>query len=514
MNKIYILAIAVLIFIMSGCSKDYLETTPTGSISPSTLFKTTENAAIAVNGLNKLMNRQLIGSQGYNGEGTIKLYFGDYPGQTMSVALTGWNNTINGEYHASDTDRRTYYAWYYYYMLIGNANTIIEEIDDAEGPEAERQFIKAQALSYRAFSYMNLIQLYSVRWIDSNNGSAPGVVLRLDTSTGDMPLSTQAEVYDQIYKDLDDAIDLFTKSGIERDEEWMMGLDVAYAIYARAAITKQDYAKALSMAKKARANYPLMSVAEYKAGFCNPTKEWIWYLYNTDTETLYYYSYFAYVGYNAVASQVRNYPKCISRELFNKIPETDIRRGLFLDPKGMSYSTVNGFATKGKALDKYGRQYASEDGRKGIESNFKVFAYMQFKIATEGQPGIGNLSLFRSSEMVLIEAEANYFLNNIGDAQKNLVELNKTSKRDPEYNCVSTGVDLLNEIKFYREVELWGEGFNWFDLKRWGDSIVRRSFKDGGNFLSAVAVTIGPHEKNEWTWVIPKKETDYNKEIR
>ena len=138
---------------------------------------------------------------------------------------------------------------------------------------------------------------------------------------------------------------------------------------------------------------------------------------------------------------------------------------------------------------------------------------MQFKIATEGQPGIGNLALFRSSEMLLIEAEANYFLNNIDDAQKNLIELNKTSS-DPEYNCVSTGVDLLNEIKFYREVELWGEGFNWFDLKRWGDSIVRRSYKDGGNFMTAVAVTIGPHEKNEWTWVIPKKETDYNKAIR
>lgn len=514
MKKIYTLAIAAIMILFSGCSKDYLETSPTASISPSTLLQTTENAAIAVNGLNKLMNRQYLSSQGYNGEGTIRLYYGDYPGQTMYACnLTGYNNTINGDYHASATDKRTYYAWYYYYLLVGNANGILDKIDEAEGPETERQFIKAQALSYRAFAYMNLIQLYSVRWMDSNNGDVPGVVLRLDVSTAPMPLSTQAEVYAQIYKDLDEAISLFSKSGIKRTEGWMMDIEVAYAIYARAAITRQDYSKALEMAKKARANYPLMSVSEYKDGFCAPTSEWIWYLFNTATETLHYYSYFAYVGYNSTALQVRSYPKCISRELFNKIPTTDIRRGLFLDPGKMKYTTTNGLATNGSALDKYGREYAAADGRKGILSSSKVAAYMQFKIATADQPGIGDLVLFRSSEMLLIEAEANYFLGNITEAQNNLIELNKTSQRDPSYTCDSTGEKLLKEIKFYREVELWGEGFSWFDLKRWGDTLVRKSYKNGGNFMTAIAITVGPHKKHEWTWVIPKKETDYNPEI-
>ena len=499
--------------VLCGCSKDYLQTKPTASISANTIMETTENAAMAVNGLNKLMNRQLIGSQGYNGEGTIRLYFGDYPGESMYVAnLTGWANTINGEYHANATDTRTYYAWYYYYMIIGNANAVLEKIDDAEGSQADKDYIKAQALSYRAYAYMNLIQLYSVRWMDSNNGAAKGVVLRLDTSTDPMPLSTQGEVYDQIYKDLDDAIALFKSSGKDRKEAYEMGIDVTYAIYARTAITKQDYTKALEMAKLARKNYPLMSNADYLKGFCVENDEWIWYLYNCETETLYYYSYFAYIGFNAAAAQVRSYPKCINREIFEKIPATDLRKKLWLDPGTYKYTTSSGKASTD--LQTYAHKYASETFGKDFASNGTAFAYMQFKISTDGQPGIGQLNLFRASEMVLIEAEANYFLNKTAEAQNNLIELVKTSGRDPQYTCTQTGADLLKEIKFQRSVELWGEGFNWFDLKRWGDGLTRHAYADGGNFIASMAVSYGPHDKNEWTWVIPKKETDYNPLIK
>ena len=69
-----------------------------------------------------------------------------------------------------------------------------------------------------------------------------------------MPYSTLAETYTQIYKDLDEAISLYGESGMNRKEGdvWMPNVNVAHAIYARAALTKQDYAKALSEAKLAR----------------------------------------------------------------------------------------------------------------------------------------------------------------------------------------------------------------------------------------------------------------------
>ncbi len=57
------------------------------------------------------------------------------------------------------------------------------------------------------------------------------------------------------------------------------------------------------------------------------------------------------------------------------------------------------------------------------------------------------------------------------------------------------------------------DGRSWFDLKRWGDSIDRKTYAKGGNWMSSYAVSFGPNEKNNWTWCIPRNETDYNKGI-
>jgi hypothetical protein len=287
-------------------------------------------------------------------------------------------------------------------MIIVNANLSINYIDDAEGLESEKQFIKAQALTFRAYSFFMLSQLYCSRWKDSNNGATDGLVLRLDVSTGDQALSTLAEAYGQVYSDIDEAIRLYQSSGKTRSNNYDPDINVAYAIYARAALTRQDYPKAATMAVNARNGYPLMSNSEYKAGFFNPNKEWIWSSYGASDETLYFYSYFAYIAYNSSASAVRTYPKCISKELYLKIPETDIRRDLFLDPKTDTYTTssgVAGAALKARAFALYPNLY----------STATPYAYMQFKIGAADLPGVGNLNHFRSSEMYLIEAEAKYF---------------------------------------------------------------------------------------------------------
>lgn len=491
------------LMLMGSCAGDYLDTKPTSSTGTSTIFETTENAALAINGINKLTTRQFLETQGMNGEGTIKMYYGNYAGNHFYVNLPGWSSIINAQYNESVSSVYCYYPWYYYYMIIGNANAIIMNIDEAKGTQSEREFIKAQALTYRAYAYTMLAQIYCYRWSDSNNGTSQGLVLRLDTSTGDMPLSTLAQVYTTIYDDLTNAISLFGTSGKHRSKNYDMDIEVAYAIYARAALNRQDYATAASMAEKARKDHPLMTNDEYKAGFCNANQEWIWSSYGALDETLHYYSYFSYMAYNSSASAVRSYPKCISKELYAKIPATDIRKGLFLDPGNMSYTASTGKA--GTALDKYARA-----NYPAIQSNATVYAYMQYKVAATEMPGVGNLNHFRSAEMYLIEAEAKYFSNDPTGAQNALIALNKTSGRDATYTCTKTGDALLSEIKTYRAIELWGEGFDWFDMKRWGDPIVRKSPDQGGNFLAALAVTIAPNERNKWTWKIPLKESDYN----
>jgi len=489
-----------------SCNKSYLDTQPTNAISISTVFQNTDNVTMAVNGLAKMMTQQYLGSQGFNGEGTIKMYYGNYPGNHFSVNLSGWAPIINATFNENTTSLYCYYPWYYYYKIIGNANTIILHVDGAAGDPAKKDFLKAQALTYRAYCFFMLSQLYGNRWDDSHAGSTPGIVLRIDESAGDQPRGTMEDTYKQIYADLDQAISLFKSSGLKRSKNYEMGLNVAYAIYARAALTRQDYPNAEAYAIKAMDGYPLMTNAEYNGGFCTPNREWIWSSYGASDETLYFYSYFAYIAYNSSASAVRTTPKMISRELYNKIPSTDMRRSLFLDPTGYTYTTSTGNAASTTLLYKYA--FAT---RPGLNSAASVYAYMQFKIASIDLLGVGNLNHFRSAEMYLIAAEAKYRQGKPdAEVQNLLVALNNTSGRNTSYTCTQTGTALLDEIKLYRAIELWGEGFDWFDMKRWNDPINRKQYANGGNFIASLALTITPDANNKWTWKLPLKETDFN----
>lgn len=511
-KKIYFI-IAGAAVLGTSCSKEYLQTTPTDSWGESEIFSTVENAQVAMNGVYRCMTQQYGGfGLGFNGEGTIKYYIGNFGGNNYNLANSGNVAAMNQTYHDSNTSTFILYPWYYYYRIISNCNSILKQIDAATGSEAGKANVKGQALTVRAYSYMMLSQLFHKRWIDGHQGEAKngnGLVLRLEPTQDPMPLSSATATFTQIYKDLDAAIANFTTANISRKNNFTADINVAYAVYARAALVRLDYTNAAKYAKLARAGYPLMDNDSYLKGFNTPTSEWIWSSYGGETETLYYYSFFAYVAYNANTSQIRNYPRCIYRVLYDKIPSTDLRKGMFLDPKTDSYNLTTGFATSGSAL--YKRGFAMRDG---IASSAKIAAWMQFKFACLDGVGVGNLNHFRSSEMYLIEAEAQYRLGNENAAREALVELTKTSGRDPEYKCTKTGTALLDEIKLYRGIELWGEGFEFFDLKRWGDNIDRKGFKNGGNWGSRYVVKVTPDQYNEWTNVIPLKETDYNDQIK
>lgn len=508
--KKFLYALAGFGFLLSSCADDYMDTMPESSTATGTLIANTENAKLAINGICRLMTNQYMGTQGMNGEGTIKTWYGNYPGMDFQKCnLTGWSNTINGKYHENSNSSYDAYPWFYYYKLIVNANAIIVNMENMAGTESDKNQVKAQALTFRAYSYFMLSQLYSYRWVDSNNGASRSVPLRLDMSIGDIPASTLGEVYAQIYKDLDEAIAAFNASDYKRpdNDNYTPDLSVAYAIYARAALTRQDWSNAAKYAVLARQGYRLMSNNDYLSGFNTPNDEWIWSVYGASDQTLYYYGFFAYQGSNSSASICRSYPCAISKELYDQIPETDMRRYMFLAPQNeeeaTSYSTSNGRATKGALYNRAKAVYAHK-----LYPTSLIYAYMQFKFTVIDQPGIGHVNNFRAAEMYLTEAEAKYHLGGSeAEIQNLLVELNK--ERNPEYTCNKTGADLLEEVKLYRRIELWGEGFDWFDLKRWNHTLVRKTHPEG-SFHEYFAITVDPAGENRWTWVFPAKECDYN----
>ena len=538
-NKLFAGSLLAGMMLVSSCAGDYLDTAPTDSTGATDAVGTTANAMKALNGIAKIMTTQhsYFGS-GFAGENNIMIQYESYPSENYNYNYyaSGWSPIFNQEFHTRTNSIYDAYAWYYYYTIAGNANTILANIDNAEGTEAERNFVKASALTFRAYAFEKLVHYYCWRWQDSNNGASQGIVLRLDESTDGQGYATLAETYAQIYKDLDEAIMLFEQSGMDRNasQVWMPNINVAHAIYARAALTKQDYTKALTEAKLARQNYPLMSNAEYHAGFCNPTSEWIFGSFGSAQENNWYWSYgtqYACNGYYANAAGAANGAGSIGRELINRIPNNDARKALFLtEDKFPGYNFNDGSAMdlgygilgmgddekKADALWEEAAAYCQKMAVSGLEAPYQAgYMYLggQLKFYVFDTPGVSYLPFIRSSEMVLVEAEANYFLNDETAARAALVELNATSGRNPEYTCDKSGEALWNEIMDYRELELWGEGFAWSDYKRWNRDIVRHSFAEGGNAHISVAKTIPASGVNKWTWDVPLNETDYNDEL-
>ena len=112
----------------------------------------------------------------------------------------------------------------------------------------------------------------------------------------------------------------------------------------------------------------------------------------------------------------------------------------------------------------------------------------------------------RLPEMMLIMAEGYARAGEPGKAAQALYPL--ASHRDPEYTLsTKTGENLIEEVMTQRRIELWGEGFRWFDLKRLGLPLDRT----GSNFDATFCGFLHKDPNADgWIFEIPKKETDFN----
>ncbi len=221
----------------ASCSDDYLETKPASSIEESQLFADVSSYGSVINGISQLMiTQQGAYGQGYCGMSAVLMRLGDMCGNDLILEQLGRYNSANMKLCVNNNAAYSGYAWWFLYNVIGNANRVLSGIDDAEGDADLRDFYKAQALTYRAYAYTYLVQIFGKRWKDSNNGASDGVVLRVEASTGSQELATLAKCYEQIYTDCDKAIELFESSGIEPSDFYLPSIGMAYGVKARAAL--------------------------------------------------------------------------------------------------------------------------------------------------------------------------------------------------------------------------------------------------------------------------------------
>ena len=529
--------------VISSCQKEFLDTTPTDAISAADALASADNMALIINGMHRTMYSQsqtvLPGGSTIATTARANEHFWVPLGDNLAGGVIhsarannlGWQNQTQWISHTQETSRTTRVLWYHRYNMIANANSIINTVASGELTDTpELRAIVGQAYAYRAYAYMSLVQHFAKGYLIGNPSSDPGVPI---LSASEAPFesagrSTVQQVYDQISADLDAAISNFenaaprpTGSAFDKAN---LNIDVAHGLKARMALATGDWATAASSAATARQNFPIMDETDWKAGF-NSTllPEVMWGSNVITTETTFFRSYFYLMCNTFNGSQVRNNPKIMDRRLYAAIPDTDYRKDMFLKDAPSSNNSaadgLGGWANNTNPLYTTEEEFDAEitrlEGEWGWTSRHNSHPYMHVKMRQKIPGGIepDDIIYMRTSEMVLIEAEAKAMMNDIPGAQAAIAALGR--ERDSAYDetAFDTQEKFLDHIKFQRGVELWGEGFLFQDKIRWDDPIDHAA--DGGSGASEVLYQSGffqerPSINTDWVFKIPQAEIDAN----
>lgn len=357
------------------------------------------------------------------------------------------------------------------YNEIAIANEIISSYP-ADTQDTESLYKIAQARAMRAFAYLNLAPYFQF-------GHAAGgadkpcvpIVTEATTDFTDNPRAAVSEVYALIIDDLTYAIDKL--EGYVRTDKSRIDRQVAYGLRARAYLNMQEWALAASDAAAAASGYVPASIQEVSAPSFYSISEhnWIWgYDMTTDVALKNPYATssswirsFSADGY-AAACQVY---ACCNNLLYEKIPQTDVRKGWWVDSS--LYSPL---------LDAVSWDGVSGQELARLEIENVKMAFLPYTNVKFGMYTIGGTSndedwpFMRVEEMILIQAEGLLKSGSTGQAKALLEDFVKTY-RDPAYSADASGRSLEDEIWFQRRVELWGEGFSNADTRRLNKPLVR-----------------------------------------
>lgn len=476
--------VAALAMGLSSCKKEYLDTAPTDQVSASVSFATTTNAQSVVNGIYRNMYQAYL-NQDEGGESSVMIDM-DMMGEDLVNPTTGSGWFITSyryTMHRTVNATQLLFIYKYYYTLIANANAVLEHVDAAAGPDADKKTIKGEALGIRAYAHYQLVQLFAKRYdATAIPNTQLGIPIILNTNLDPVKRSTVEEVYTQIGKDLDAALAYFAGAAA-RVSKAHINANVIYGLKARVALTKQDYTNAVTNAQLARVGFPLMSNSDYLGGFGNAANsEWIWGVTQIADQSSGFASFCAYMSVNFNSTHVRTDPKCINNLLYNQITTTDIRKQLW-DP-----TAANTAFTPPPGGSRY--------------------PYMNRKFRSfDSGNSYADLVFMRSAEMYLIEAEANARAGQFIAAQNALYPL--AVNRDPLYvKSTLVGQPLIDEIMIQRRVELWGEGFRFLDLKRTNSALNR----NGANHVASVVNSFYtlPAGDPAWQFLFPQNEINTN----
>ncbi len=491
----HILSVALCAVLLSSCGEEFTQVAVTDYLDSEEATKLLEAdpevADLYVSGAFAfLVSWNVSGGDAHDDFSFMSvLHSTDMMGEDIALSDAHWFNYDYQHDNGMFNYRRTQVDWLTFYTLISKANEILDlYVQEPESVNAKAPLAHAYAL--RGFAYYYLIQLYQHPVVEDGtpNLIAPGVpmyyaaydaildpTLTEEEQTKRKGRNTVEMVYAQIEHDLTESVRLF--EGYSRPNKNYMNQAVANGLLARYYLLSQQWDKAAQAAKAAQAGARLVN--GLNDGFYDITcAEWMWgFDHNTTTSTA-FASFFSHIssyapGYAGLAYSTR----LIDAKLYSTIGSKDIRQKWFNGPAGNAANP-----TAGSKLP-YANLKFGDDGAWTMD-------YMYMRVA----------------EMYLIEAEA---LAHQGlEAEAALAIKPLMQARIEGWNKAAMSVE---DVYQQRRIELWGEGFSYFDLKRLNKGIDRKY--EGNNHLAGFQLQIGPLA-DSWIYQLPRQEMQENPQLK
>lgn len=493
MKKIYnsfkIIILLLTISLSQSCSK-FLDLSPTSTLSTGNAFNSAQDLNNAIAGAYRTFYTEyyqwdyiLLGDvrsdNAYNANSDAPI--DDYDRLTIK---TGSDRMIRN--------------WCDLYQGIGRCNIIIGKLNEINDPELDkndlRKKILGQASFLRAYHYFNLVKNYGGVPLELNSNSA-------DPSKTNLPRATVKEVYDQIVKDLENAIaslpDQFSSDNTENKVRATKGAANALMAKVWAQRPDRDYSKVVTYS-----NAVINSPAGYKL------------LSN-------YADLFDGQHYMNVESIL---------EVSFKGGDWDVSNWgvqLFLAPEDgwQKYATpsvdlLNNYSSENDAVRQNANivfwnnlDWADENWNPCGDKSIKVpFNYKQKH--PDGWNSGDHPVLLRLADIILLRAEAQ---NETGDLNGALASLNQVRKRAGLANKTAATKEVLRAaILKERRLELAFEGHRFDDLVRMGifvttmNGLNEYKYTCGGGVQSApVKINYGANN-DKILCPIPQRELDTN----
>lgn len=395
--------------------------------------------------------------------------------------------------------------WRNIYKQLYAANSLTKIVDPAT-EDNSLKFYLAQALAVRAFDYFTLAQLYQHTYVGNETKPCVPVITEAnadEAAANGCARATVAEVYAQIMSDLNTAITLLEASSMERADKRYVNAAVVYGLRARVNLVMNNWTEAANDAQKAISLHdgqPYSREEVSKPTFSDiEDASWMWGVLVAETD-------------RPVTSGICNFPshmgslnygyasvgawRCISKVLYNSIPATDVRKGWFLDENGLS-------ANLSAAQQEYISSAAKGDDDKPLP--YVQVKYGCYNDVIYQSVNANDIPLMRVEEMYLILAEAQAMSGSASTGAATLQNFVSTY-RDPSYTCTASSAEAVQEAVWQqRRIELWGEGFSYFDIMRLKKGIDRR----GAGFEAAYVYNINAGD-DVLVFPIPTSEIEAN----